>query len=78
MYSSRWISILLKVPVRMNFNSYLLFGCLRYSQKGKGKGKGKLGGLRRGASQEELLEEALSHCHSLDDATESILNHTNV
>jgi hypothetical protein len=33
MYQSRCISIYLKTPLKMNFNSYLLFGCLllRYS-----------------------------------------------
>jgi hypothetical protein len=31
MYQSRWFSILLNAPVKMNLNSYLLFGCLRYA-----------------------------------------------
>jgi hypothetical protein len=30
MYQSRCISIYLRVPLRVNLNSYLLFGCLRY------------------------------------------------
>jgi hypothetical protein len=78
MYQSRRISIYLKAPLKMNLNSYLLFGCSRYS----GCATGLLGGFlfkmqrRKRVSEEHLATQSLM-TQSLMRQEQSLLRQEN-